>query len=127
MDTFHTNIQNDLTVLVSSLKPYIGGSILKWSTHQSKLGKNARCINILYNSEYGQSVLSVDITQKGEIYNPICMPNALPILFDWVNRIDYDKTRHLQRISLIINELQQKIADRRYIFDNTLHPSQCQT
>lgn len=52
-----------------------------------------------------RGLLNVEISDNGEVYNPICLPCHLGVLFDWLNRVGYCKERVLGRTSVFKEEL----------------------
>jgi len=54
---------------------------------------------------YIRGLLIVEINEAGEVYNPVCKPCHLTMLFDWLNRISYNKERIVERTSLFKEEL----------------------
>jgi len=93
--------QNKINYLVDALKPLIQGKITHSYVNNSlykHLGPTAICIAIEYiDTNNIRCVLSADINSKGELYNPIFMPNMLTYVFDWINLLGYDKSRIINR------------------------------
>jgi hypothetical protein len=106
--------QNNIHHLVDTLTPLISGNVTNSFVHKSlynHLGSDAICIIVEYNDRHNNPCsLSVDISSKGELYNPIFMPNMLPTVFDWINRLGYDKTRIISRTELYKEDLMLKTA-----------------
>jgi hypothetical protein len=82
--------------------------ILSWSVRPH----GARTtISVTYNHEtHGRLSPRAEISESGEVYNPIFMPNHLGLLFDWLSRLTYNPERMQARANLIKRELFEKVA-----------------
>lgn len=96
--------QNKIHHLVEALTPILEGTITNSYVHKSlcnHLGQTAICIVIEFNdTNNNKCAFTADISSKGELYNPIFMPNMLSVVFDWINRLGYDKSRIISRTEL---------------------------
>jgi len=89
--------------------------ILSWSVRQGVYEQpnshTRTTISVTYNHEtYGRVSPRAEISESGEVYNPIFMPNHLGLLFDWLSRLTYNPERMQARANLIKRELFEKVA-----------------
>jgi hypothetical protein len=103
-------LQKELPHLVNALREHVRGQITDCNAVQTKfLGNDATYIYLDFNQEiYGPSRLSAMITNKGYVYNPVFMPQQLSVVFDWLNRFEYDKERQQDRTNKFKQELIEK-------------------
>ena len=104
MSLTRETLAKEIWILGSSLKAYINGNISAYYTQQ--MPNQNLLFKIYYvGPDQTTSALSAEITKEGYIYNPIFFPNMLTILFDWINRIGYDKERQITRTNIFKQEL----------------------
>ena len=93
-----------LTAEIGHLISKFNIPILRW--YIKPIDNNRNRLSLVYNdSKYGTIRPSLEITQKGEIYNPVFIPSHLTYIFDWLNRIGYDYNRQYERTQLYKKEL----------------------
>lgn len=101
--------KNNIQYLVQALVPLLQGTVvhsLVYRSIHSHLGNGAICIVIEFNDTNNKRLaLSADINSKGELYNPVFQPNMLSTLFDWINRLGYDKMRTIKRTEIYKDDL----------------------
>jgi hypothetical protein len=82
--------------------------ILSWSVRPHGASTT---LSVTYNHEtHGRLSPRAEISESGEVYNPIFMPNHLGLLFDWLSRLTYNPERMQARANLIKRELFEKVA-----------------
>jgi hypothetical protein len=84
--------------------------ILKWSIVPCHFARNLIRLTYYDASHNSNLTMSAEITNTGEVYNPIWFPKYLSYLFDWLLRIGTNQTRTISRTEAYKLELIQKFC-----------------
>ena len=97
-------LSNETRHLASALRPIMDGII---TGHGVIVGKdNITIVYVTYNhKQYGSISPRFNINEKGEVYDPYFHGKQLSVVFDWLNRVGYDKERQISRTETFKREL----------------------
>jgi hypothetical protein len=100
-------LNKDLRHLASELGPLLPGPLTKYGVIAGK--DNMATVFMTYiHEKYGPISPRVKINEKGEIYEPYFYGKQLSVVFDWLNRVGYDKERQINRTETFKSELISK-------------------